>query len=193
MTNIEKTTAEVEDTFRKFDHVIQGKMKSCHEDNYIGDKPNPEHWAEEFERVLYNDDIIEADDTTPETLDDTYLNMELALPRGGEGPELALVVKRLRDKDGLSIGTANNNPILDSRIYEMKYLDGHRAPLAANTIAANMFAPVDDEGHCTLLLKDVVNHRVNGREVKKADGFITSLNGGRRRRETTKGWKILTQ
>jgi len=77
VTNIEKTTAEVEDTFRKFDHVIQEKMTSCHEDNYIGDKPNPEHWAdllendedfrEEFGRVFNNDDIIEADDTTPES------------------------------------------------------------------------------------------------------------------------------
>jgi len=116
-----------------------------------------------------------------------------ALPRDDEGPELARVVKRLRDKNGLPIGTANDNPILDSRIYEVEYLNGHRAALAANTIAVNMFAQVDDEGHRTLLLEDVVNHRVNGREVKKADGFITSPNGGRRKKETTKGWEILIQ
>jgi len=71
----------------------------------------------------------------------------------------------------------------------VEYLDGHRAALAANTIAANMFAQVDGEGHRTLLLEDVVNHRANRREVKKADGFITSPNGGRRREETTKGWE----
>jgi len=75
----------------------------------------------------------------------------------------------------------------------VEYLNGHRAALAANTIAVNMFAQVDDEGHRTLLLEDVVNHRVNGREVKKADGFITSPNGGRRKKETTKGWEILIQ
>ena len=203
VTNIEKGTTEVEDTFRKFDHAIQEKMKSCQENNFIGDKPNPEHWAdllendeefrEEFERVFNSDDVMEADDVTPDTLDDTYLNMELALPRDGDGPEFARVTKRLRDKDGIPIGTANDNPILDSRIYEVEYLDGHRAALAANTIAANMFAQVDDEGHRTLLLQDVVNHRVNGREVKKADAFITSPNGGRRRRETTRGWEILIQ
>ena len=47
-------------------------------------------------------------------LDDTYLNMELALPRDSDGPEFARVTKRLR--------TANDNPILDTRIYE-EYMD----------------------------------------------------------------------
>ena len=203
VTNIEKGTTEVEDTFRKLDHAVQEKMKSCQENNYIGDKPTPEQWAdllehdddfrEECERVINSDDVMEADDVTPDTLDDTYLNMELALPRDGDGPELARVAKRLRDKDGIPIDTANDNPILDSRIYEVEYPDGHQVALAANTIAANMIAQVDDEGHRTLLLQDVVNHRVNGREVKKADAFITSRNGGRRRRETRRGWEILIQ
>jgi hypothetical protein len=39
--------------------------------------------------------------------------------------------KDLSDKDGLPIGTANNNPIMDTRLYEV---DGHKASLAANTI-----------------------------------------------------------
>ena len=117
----------------------------------------------------------------------------MALPRDGEGPELARVVKRLRDKNGIPIGTANDNPILDTRIYEVEYLDGHRTALAANAIAENMFAQVDDDGHWTMLLQAIVDHRVNGREVKKDDAFITSPNGGRRRRETTKGWEILLQ
>jgi len=64
-------------------------------------------------------------------------------------------------------------------IYEVEYLDGHCAALAANIIAENMFAKVDDEGHRTLLLEDVVYHLVNGREVRKDDAFIISPNGGR--------------
>ena len=68
-------------------------------------------------------------------LDDTYLNMELALPRDGDGPEFARVTKRLRDANGLPIGTANDNPILDTRLYEVEYLDGHRAFLSAKAIA----------------------------------------------------------
>ena len=45
---------------------------------------------------------------------DTYVNMEIALTRDGEGPEFARVSKRLRDANGLPIGTANDNPILDT-------------------------------------------------------------------------------
>ena len=102
-------------------------MKSCSDSGYIGDKPNPEHWADllenesdfrdEFERVFNNEEIPEANEITPDTLDDTYLKMEVALPRDGEGPELARVVKRLRDKGSIPIGTANGNPILGSRVY----------------------------------------------------------------------------
>ena len=66
--------------------------------------------------------------------------MEVDLPRDGEGLELACVVKRVREKYGIPIGTANDNPILDSRIYEVEYLDGHRASLSANAIAENLSA-----------------------------------------------------
>ena len=60
---------------------------------------------------------------TLDTLYDTYLKMEVDLPRDGEGPELARVIKRLQDKDGIPIGTANDNPILDSRVYGVEFLD----------------------------------------------------------------------
>ena len=89
--------------------------------------------------------------------------MEVAFPRYGNGPEVARVVKRLREKCGIPIGTASDNPILDSRIYEVDYPDGHRASLAANSIAEDLFAQVDYEGHCSVLLQDIINHCVNGR------------------------------
>ena len=121
------------------------------------------------------------------------MNIEIVLPHDGEGPEYAKVTKRLRDANGLPIGTANDNPILDSRIYEVEYLDGHRASLTANTIAENLFSQVDEEGNRFALLDAVIDHRVDGTEVKQDDAFITSANGGRRRKETTKGWEILLQ
>ena len=117
--------------------------------------------------------------------------MELALPRDGEGPEFAKVTKRLRDKDGLPIGTANDNPILDSRLYEVEYLDGHKASLAANAIAENLFAQVDDDGNRFILLDSIMDHRVDGTELHSNDGLIRSKNGGMRKKETTQGWEIL--
>jgi hypothetical protein len=47
--------------------------------------------------------------------------MEVAIPRSGGEVEFAKVTKRLLDKnDGLPIGTANDNPILDTRIYKVE-------------------------------------------------------------------------
>ena len=56
---------------------------------------------------------------TPDVFDNTYLNMELAIPRDGDGPDFSKVTKRLRDKDGLTIGRFHNNTILYTRLYEV--------------------------------------------------------------------------
>ena len=110
VTNLEQQTARVIDIYNKFDTAISTKLKLPTR-GYHGDKPNPKDWAdlleededfrEEFEAVYNSDQVEEADDFTPEVLQDTYLGMDLALPRDGEGPEFAKVTKRLRDKEGL--------------------------------------------------------------------------------------------
>ena len=107
-----------------------------------------EDFAEEFVKIINNEDIPEADATfTPEVFDYAYLNMELAFSRDEPGPEFARVTKRLCDHNGLPIGTANQNPILDSLMYEVEYHDGHKASLSANSIAQDMFAQVNEEGN----------------------------------------------
>jgi hypothetical protein len=56
-----------------------------------------------------------------------------------------------------------------------------------------MFAQVDDEGHRQVLLKEVIDHRKDGRAVSHEDAIITSHNGVKRRRETTIGWELMVQ
>jgi len=119
--------------------------------------------------------------------------MEVALPREDDGPTFAKVTKRLRDANGVPIGVANDNPILDTRVYEVEYMDGRKASLAANAIATNMFAQIDDDGNRFVLLDSIVDHRTDGTELQHDDTFVTSRNAGRRRKMTTKGWEILLQ
>ena len=78
-------------------------------------------------------------------------------------------------------------------MYEVEYQDGTKASLAANYIAENLFAQVDQEGNRHVLLDELIDYRVNGREVKLQDAFITTGTGTRRRRETTIGWELLAQ
>ena len=68
-----------------------------------------------------NTDVREDDDKfTPDSYDN-YKNMELALDQGWEQPKYARVKKRLKDNQGRPIGIESDNPIIDTRMYEVEY------------------------------------------------------------------------
>ena len=50
--------------------------------------------------------------------------MALALDSHNNGPEFVRFNKRLKVKIGRPIGIAADNPILDTRMYEVEYVDG---------------------------------------------------------------------
>ena len=102
------------------------------------------------------------------------MNMEVALPRDTEGPDFDRVTKRLKDANGLPIGTANKKPILDTRVYEVKYVDRQKASLTANAIAQNIFAKMDDKGNINVLFDKIINHRHTALALKQADAFIVT-------------------
>ena len=118
--------------------------------------------------------------------------MELAIPQGDSlEPRLARVTKQLKDANGLPIGWANENPILDRRMYEVEYVDGEQTSLVANNIAENLFAQIDNEGNRQVLMDKIIGHRSNEHAVKQQDVYILTKTGTKRCRETTKGWKLL--
>jgi hypothetical protein len=108
--------------------------------------------------------------------------MELALPRDGEGPELARVKRRLRDENGKPVSRASNNLISDTRVFEVEYLDGYTTTMSANTITGNMFAQVDHEGGRPLLLDEIIDHRSTKDAITQVDAFLNAPNGRRRRK-----------
>jgi len=61
------------------------------------------------------------------------------------------------------------------------------------SIAENILAQVDDEGNRFVMLESIVDHRTDGNEIKKDDAFIRAHNGGKRRKQTTRGWEILLE
>ena len=56
------------------------------------------------------------------------------------------------DVEGNPIGMANDNPMLDTRQYEVEYHTGETEILSANVIAENLIAQVDEEGNRQLLI-----------------------------------------
>jgi hypothetical protein len=157
VTNLELQTEEIKTRTNEFDASIRERLTAV--DYFIEDgdgKVTPGDWGDssvfdpefqgEFNKVISDEVLPEVvAEFTPDVYDDTYLNMELALPRSIGEVKFGKVTKQLRDKDGLPIGTANDNPILDTRIYVVLLPDGHKTSLTANAIAKNLFAQVDSE------------------------------------------------
>jgi hypothetical protein len=110
-----------------------------------------------------------------------------------EDVQYAKVTKRLRDTEGHPIRTANNNPLLDTREYEVEFLDGHIESMSVNLIAQHLFSQVDEEGHRHVLLDDIIDLRKDEMAVDKAGAFITMNNGVKRRHQKTQGWQLLCQ
>jgi hypothetical protein len=120
--------------------------------------------------------------------------MELALPRGDNGQMVhARVTKRMRDNEGMPIGMASDNPLLDSRKYEVEYVDGNVEELTANIIAENLIAQVDEEGHRQMMLEEIIDHRTTQEAIPKSQGTYLNQYGVRRQKRTTRGWELLVQ
>ena len=83
----------------------------------------------------------------------------------------------MKDNQGRTIGIASDNPILDTRMYEVKYQDGHTAELVANLIAENLFAQVDKEGNCSVPFDEIVDVRTDGTQVLQQDAFVNTSSG----------------
>ena len=75
----------------------------------------------------------------------------------------------MKDEAGLVIGNYNDNPVLDSRVYEVKVPDGVMQQYSANTIAQNLWEKTDPEGYQHQMLRMIVDHRhdENGIEVER--------------------------
>lgn len=99
--------------------------------------------------------------------------------------------RRKRDNKGNLTGRAHPSPILDTRVFEVEFSDGHVAEYATNVIAENMFAMVDDEGYETTILKEIIGHKCDASQaVTQQEAWITSHNGNRVPHYTTKGWTL---
>ena len=75
-------------------------------------------------------------------------------------------------------------------MYEVEYQDNHTAELAANLIAENLFAQVDEEGNRSVLFDEIVYVRTDGTQVLQQDAFVNTSIGTQRRVITTKGWEV---
>ena len=84
---------------------------------------------------------------------------------------------------------ADKNPILDTRVYNVKFSDGENAKLGANIVAECMYAQCDIEGNQYRLMDHIVDHRKDNNVVSKGNQKVT-VNGSSYKQKTTRGWKL---
>ena len=118
------------------------------------------------------------------SMGDQYIGAEVRLPLGDKVRQ-GRVKRRKTHPDGSDLGTANPNPILDTRVYEVEFEDGAQAEFAANIIAENMWSQCDSEGQQFVLLDKVVDHRRTSKPP-----YAKGANDKRRHPKPTRGWQL---
>ena len=100
-----------------------------------------------FKRVINDASIRDIKDsvTNLETsVDDPYLNMDFGISRGKkEYLQRASVKRRAVDFEGRPISQASNTPMLDTRQYEVEFLDGEIEVYTENIISENLLSQVE--------------------------------------------------
>ena len=141
----------------------------------------------ESDTTFPNDEADFEDPDTPGF--DPLVRAQVILPHKG-GDMMATVMGRKRDLDGNLIGRKHNIPVLDSRAYEVEFLDGERQQVSYNLLAEHLLSQVDEDGNQYQLFKEIVDHRKDPkRAVEKADQM--SHRGGKSfKKKTTAGWQL---
>ena len=69
-----------------------------------------------------------------------------------------MIVKRRKlDDGGNPIGAEITNPLVYTRAYEIKFIDGTTETITANIIAENLLAQVDEEEHRKILFDEIID------------------------------------
>jgi len=161
---------------------------------------------DDWDLELYEDDVDGGPPLIPEAdlvdatgkpvlqqlFTDTLINAEVLLPHE-ESTALATVLRRSVDENGRMIGTYNDNPLLNTMVYDCVFPDGTTKEYAANVIAENIYNSVDFDGYASSSSYVIVDHRRSADAITLKDKYFVTKSGTKRIRQTTKGWSMLIE
>lgn len=202
---IDELHSEVEQKKRElFDQLIERrwgtsingpKSKSSDTD---GDGSDFEEYSDDHESPRRIPDIEDTVDASGMHLNqqpayDRLLNAEVSLQLGEE-QAIGKVARRSTNVDGDVVGRYDDNPFLNSMIYDVEFSDGQVKEYAANIIAENMLTQVDSDGFSLTMMDGIIDYkRDDDVAISKKDMYIVTRRGTRRMRKTTQGWKLLVK
>ena len=96
---------------------------------------------------------------------------------------------RTLSPDGSIIGIYNDNPLLNTLTYDVEFEDGDVREYMANVIGENMLARTDADGHVTMALQAILNHRKDETAYELKDKYVY-VNNRKKMRMSTQGWDL---
>ncbi len=85
-----------------------------------------------------------------------YIQASIMIPSGNTFAH-GTIVSCKRNAEGIIIGRAYDNPILDSYVYDVEFADGKVTTLMANTIVKAMYAQCDPDVNEYILLDKLID------------------------------------
>ena len=124
---------------------------------------------------------------------DKIINAEVLLQNGDE-VQTARVLQRSIGHNGKVAGKYDDNPSLNSMIYDLEFPDGTVKEYSANIIAENMLTQVDSDGFTMTMMEGIIDHKVDTDvAVPISEMHVVTRRGQQRLRKTTCGWKPLVR
>ena len=122
---------------------------------------------------------------------DKLINAEVLLQHG-DTMQTGKVIQRSIGAEGTTLGSYDDNPFLNSIIYDVEFDDGTVKEYGANIIAENNLTQVDSDGLSRTMMKAIICHQKDeATAVSKSDKYVVTKRGQKKLRKTTCGWKLL--
>ena len=74
-------------------------------------------------------------------------------------------------------GSFNENPLLNTILYECEFEDGLTKEYMANMITSNIYEESDADGHSSLLLYHIVDHKRSSDAISMEDKYFVTKTG----------------
>ena len=121
---------------------------------------------------------------------DKLIHAQVRLPNGQTMME-ARIKGRKRDAQGCEIETYHDNPIINSKVYEVVFQDGTVKEYDANVIVDNIYSQVDQEDFMCTMFDSIIDFKRDDSAVTHDNKYVTTKRGYRGLRKTTVVWKTV--
>ena len=157
--------------------IESDKIDDINEEFYLDGK-RPEY-AESPSNIVYSKAF------------DKILGVYVELPVDEKSSKVFTRIKeQKRYQHGKLIGTSNDNPILNTAVYNVETLGEHIAEYKENYIVESLYSQVDGDRYNYRIFYEIVGHRKTDDAILTESGYYETITGVERIIITIKVWQL---